>query len=371
MSFPSLAGTGGLGTTGAINLTFTGPGQITTGGGGGTTGPPAPTITAVQDAGSYTNRIAQGSIFVVKGANLSASGYTAMSFPLPTTSGNVKITFTPTGSTTGTDAYLVYLFNQNNVNQLAAVLPSTVAPGSYNVTVTYNGTASAGFATQVVQRKVGLITADGSGSGLAVVQNFISATQLDIDRFTTFAASGFTFSPSRPGQTLIAWAVGMGPVTSGDNTASPGFDFSKSVDVKVIVGGVSITPLYAGRAPGLAGADQINFQLPSNVPTGCIVPFQVSVAGQLSNTTFIAIAPDGNAGACVQPGYTTSQLQHFDNGKTRTFGVFVLSQFTISVPQVGTVKQNLASGGFTKYTGFQLAGLSQRRPRLLPQEPVP
>ena len=158
---------------------------------------------------------------------------------------------------------------------------------------------------------------------------------------------------------LIAWGVGMGPVTGGDNTASPGFDFSKTVDVKAIVGGVSITPLYAGRAPGLAGADQINFQLPANVPTGCTVPFQISVAGQLSNTTFIAIAPDGNAGACTQAGYTTAQLQQFDNGASRTFGAFTLSQFTISLPQFGTVKQNSSGGGFTKYTGFQLAGLTQ------------
>src|SRR5206468_8476283 len=142
------------------------------------------------------------------------------------------------------------------------------------------GTVSAPFAAQVVQRKIGLITADSSGSGLAVIQNFISQTQLDIDRFTTFSSSGFTFSPSKPGQVLIAWATGMGPVSGSDNTASPGFDFSKNgVDVKVIVGGVSITPLYAGRAPGLAGADQINFALPSSIPTGCTVSFQVSVNG--------------------------------------------------------------------------------------------
>ena len=268
---------------------FTGNGTITT---GGAPPPPVPTITDVLDAGSYTKNIAQGSIFVVKGTTLSASGFTQMSFPLPTSSSGVKITFTPAAGGAGTDAYLVYLYNQGGVNQLAGILPSGVAAGNYNVTVT-NGTVSAPFATQVVQRKLGLITADSSGSGLAVIQNYISAAQLDIDRFTTFSSGGFTFSPSRPGQILIAWATGMGPVTGGDNTASPGFDFNANgVNVKVIVGGVSITPLYAGRAPGLAGADQINFALPSNIPTGCTVSFQVSVNGALSNPSFIAIAPD-------------------------------------------------------------------------------
>ena len=77
-------------------------------------------MTEVLDAGSYTKNIAQGSIFVVKGTNLSASGFTQFSFPLPTSSSGVKITFTPAAGGAGTDAYLVYLYNQSGVNQLAA-----------------------------------------------------------------------------------------------------------------------------------------------------------------------------------------------------------------------------------------------------------
>src|ERR1035437_3873198 len=351
-SFPALTGSGSFGATG-ITLSFTGAGTIITG------GPVAPTITDVLDAGGYTKNIAQGSIFVVKGTTLSASGFTQMSFPLPTSSSGVSITFTPALGGTGTLAYLVYLYNQGGVNQLAGVLPSGLAVGNYNVTVT-NGTVSAPFATQVVQRKLGLITADSSGSGLAVIQNYISAAQLDIDRFTTFSASGFTFSPSRPGQILIAWATGMGPVTGGENTASPGFDFNANgVNVKVIVGGVSITPLYAGRAPGLAGADQINFALPSDIPPGCTVSFQVSVNGVLSNPSFIAIAPDASATACVAPGYTTQQLRNFDNGGSLTTGAFGITQFTIAAPSLGTVKSNTIGGGFSRITGFQLASASQ------------
>ena len=349
-SFPSLSGSASIGAT--FTLSFTGAGSITT---GGTVGPPTPTITEVLDAGSYTKNIAQGSIFVVKGTTLSASGFNQFGFPLPTASNGVKITFTSTSGGTGVDAYLVYTYNQSGVNQLAGILPSTVAVGNYNVTVT-NGTVSPPFAVQVVQRKLGLITADSSGSGLAVIQNFISASRLDIDRFTTFSASGFTFSPSRPGQVLIAWATGMGPVSGGDNTASPGFDFAANgVTVRVIVGGVSITPLYAGRAPGLAGADQINFQLPADIPTGCTVSFQVSVNGALSNPSFIAIAPDGNASACVQPGFTTAQLQRFDQGGTYTVGSFSLSQISTTVPSFGNVKLNTAAGAFSQITGFQLA----------------
>src|SRR5664279_2130304 len=62
---------------------------------GGTPPPPVPTITAVQDAASNTPNIAQGSIFIVKGSNLSASGYTPFGPPRPTVSSGVKVTFTP------------------------------------------------------------------------------------------------------------------------------------------------------------------------------------------------------------------------------------------------------------------------------------
>jgi hypothetical protein len=213
----------------------------------------------------------------------------------------------------------------------------------------------------VVQRKPGLITRDGSGSGLAVVQNYISAAQLDVDSFTTGTVSGITISPAKPGQVLVAWATGLGPVAGGDNTASPGFNFAANgVNVQVIVGGMSITPAYAGRAPGLAGADQINFTLPANVQTGCTVPFQVSVNGVLSNPTFIAIAPDASASACALSGFTTAQLQNFDQGGTYTVGGFSLTQISQTVAQFGTVKFNTAGGSFTRYTGFQIASAAAR-----------
>jgi len=352
-TFASVAGTASGSVTTSLTLHFNGAGTLTTGGsttgGGGTGTGSTPTITDVLDAGSYTKNIAQGSIFVVKGTNLSASGYTAATFPLPQTLTNVSI------SVGSTAAYMIYDYNQSGVNQLAALLPSTVAPGNYNLTVTNNGSVSAAFPITVVQRKPGIITQDSSGSGLAVVQNFISQTQLDVDRFTTGAISGITISPAKPGQVLIAWLTGLGPVTGSENTASPGHDFlADNVDIQVIVGGVSVKPLYAGRAPGLAGADQVNFILPSNVQTGCTVPFQVSVAGQLSNPSFIAVASNGTAQACDAPGFTTAQLQSFDQGNSITLGAFTLSQISQTVSGFGTVSINSVSGGFTKLTGFQL-----------------
>jgi uncharacterized protein (TIGR03437 family) len=356
-SFPNLSGSGSVSPAGVITVIISGAGTITTG--GATTPPaPTPTVTAVLDAAGNTASIAEGSIFIVKGTNLSAAGYVPLSLPYPASSSGVQIAFTPVSGGAATNAYLVYLYNQSGTNQLAAILPSTLASGSYNVTVTNNNAAvSAPFRVTVVQHKPGLFTQDTTGSGLVVTQNFISTSELDIDRFTTGTANGFTISPAKPGQTLIAWATGLGPVTTGDNNVPPFLNFLPNLTVQVIVGGVSITPTFAGRS-GYPGEDQINFTLPSNVPTGCTVSLQLSVNGVLSNPTFLSIAPSTSASACVAAGLTTAQLQNLDQGGTLTGGGFSLEQFSANITQAGTSiseKIAIASGAFTQVTGYQLA----------------
>src|SRR5580692_5339804 len=148
-SFPSVSGSGGIGA-GGITVNLTGAGTINTT--GGTTTTPTPTITAVLDAASNTANIAEGSIFIVKGTSLSASGFTQLSLPYPPSSSGVQIAFTPASGGTATNAYIVYLYNESGTNQLAAILPSTLAAGNYNVTVT-NGTVGAPFAVTVAQHK--------------------------------------------------------------------------------------------------------------------------------------------------------------------------------------------------------------------------
>ena len=350
-SFPTMPGQGGFTTTGQITLNFSGPGTITTSG-GGSTGPTGPTISDVLDAASNTENVAPGSIFIVKGSNLCPSGFTSFNVPRPTTAPDgVKITFTPTAGGTGTDALLWYEYNQSGTVQLAAILPSTVTAGKYNVTVT-NGTASSPFVATVVTSKFEMFTQDSSGTGLASVQNYISASQVDLNSFTTGTGKSTTISPAHPGQYLLAYGTGIGAVSGDDNIAAPAYDFTQhGFNVQVIVGGMSIPAAYAGRA-GYAGEDQVNVQLPGNVPTGCAVSFQVSVNGVLSVPTFIAIAP-ANAAACVAQGYTTAQLQSLDAGTVLNSGGFDVSQTATSAAGLGTLATNSAGGSFTQYTAYQ------------------
>jgi len=348
----SLNGSGSIGSTGAITLTFSGSGTITT---GGTVTAPPPTITAVLDAGSNTPNLGQGGYFIVKGSNLAGSTLNAQSLPFPTSAGGVTITFTPTTGGSGTQVYIYYTL----ATQLAGIVPSTLAPGNYNVTVTYNNNASSGFPTTVVASKPAFFTQDQTGGGLVVAQNIVSATQYDLNRLTTGSVNGVSISPGKPGQGMVAYGTGLGPVPGGDNVASAGYDFTQhGVNVQVLVGGMSMAALYAGRTPGFAGLDQISFILPQNVPTGCAVVFQISVNGVLSPATTLSIAPSAAATACVLAGFTTAQLQQLDQGGTYTQGGFNLEQLTETLSSLGTVKFDTANGSFSQYTGFELGALA-------------
>jgi uncharacterized protein (TIGR03437 family) len=286
----------------------------------------APVITAVVDAAAYTANIAQGSVFVVKGTNLCPSGTVYGSVPYSNAPLNgVKVSFAPVGGGAATDVYMVYTYGVGSVNQLAAILPSTVPTGNYNVTVTNGGTVGNSFSATVVAHKFGIISVNGSGSGRAVVQNYISTTQYDLDRYTTGTISGYTYSPAHPGQIIVIWGTGLGPISSPDNTLPGAIDLRSTLTIQVLINGVAYTPdLYGGRAPSLPGADEIIMTLPAGVAVSCLDPLQISVNGQLSNSTSITIAA-GSDSACSAPGISTATLANLDQGGNFTFGTISLA----------------------------------------------
>jgi uncharacterized protein (TIGR03437 family) len=217
---------------------------------------------------------------------------------------------------------------------------------------------TAAIDVNVGKTKPGLITQDSTGNGLAVVQNYLPAGQLDVNRFTTGSVNGVTISPAHLGQTLIAWATGLGPISAPDNAAAP-LDNSLTSSVSVWLGGVQLPSsavVFGGRAPGLAGVDQINFVLPANAQTGCTVPFQIAVGDTLSQPTFISIAPDATSDICLQDGLGRQQLTAFDNGATVNVGEFSLQETLGFLPPASPSSAYLF-GGFKQVTGFELPAL--------------
>src|SRR5437660_35326 len=245
-------------------------------------------ISAVVDGAAYTNDVAQGSVFVVKGTNLSASGYVAGDAPFyPTALNGVQITFTPVSGGAAVQALMVYTYNLSGTNQLAAVLPSNLATGSYDVRVVNGGSSSAAFRTNVVARKPGIVTASGSGSGPAQAT---LAGALILDRYTNAGKIGnFDTRPARLSERVDLWGTGLGADRAADTGGSSG-DQTAAGNIRVLVAGSEITPLYAGRSQGFPGLDQIVFNLPAGVTPDCNVPVQVRAGGVLGNQVTLAVA---------------------------------------------------------------------------------
>lgn len=323
----------------------------------------APSITAVLDAGGYTSNLAPGTVFVVKGSNLCTSSATANISAAPYSTaamGGASIAFTPVGGGSAINAFMIYAYLSGSVTQLAGELPNATAAGDYNVTVTTSAGTSATFKTTVVAQKPGLMTISSSGSGRALVQNVVSSTQYDLNGFTSGQVpfQNFLRSPAKPSEFLIAWGVGLGAAPGYDSSApAAGLNFlSQGLAVKAVVNGVEITPAYAGRSNLFPGLDNVTFQLPANVTTGCWVSLQIKVAGVYSNATTIAIAPNAAATACVDPAYDQATLANLDGGSSVTIGSFNMSSMASTLSfggQTLTTETEAAAGSFAKYSADQ------------------
>ena len=261
--------------------------------------------------------------------------------------GGATVTFTPVAGGTAIQTAIFATIP----TQINAVLPATTAAGDYNVTVTNGSGTSTAFKVTVVVRKFGLITVPGSGAGRAVVEEITSAGQYEINRYTTgqltWLGTTYTYAPAIPGQFMVAYGTGLNGATAST--------------VTIVVGNAQITPTFAGPQGQYPGFDQINFQLPAAVQTGCNVPFQVLIAGQLSNSTTISIAPASAPSACVSNGVSQQVLTSLDQGGTIVTGEFLLTSANTTVTVAGTslsARSESASGGFGQITADNLGDIA-------------
>lgn len=304
-----------------------------------------PTVSGIVNAANYAPGIAQGSIFVIFGANMGPAQLVQVpSFPVPTTLSGTSIRFTPVAGGPAYDALVVY----TSAGQVAGILQSAAPVGEYNVTVTYNGQTSMPARTPVVARNFGLISLAGTGTGPSVAQ--IADQGSRVNQFGV---------PARPGNTLVLYGIGLGPITAPDNNPPGLQDLKGPANVRVLIGDVEVEPLYAGRSPGIPGLDQINVTLPVNVTLGCTVPLRIRVAGVTTGTsTTLAIARTGD-NFCSHPLYSEAALRRLDAGNTLTVGSLALTSqaIRIEVPVLGatTLKTEAASGDFISVNTANIA----------------
>jgi uncharacterized protein (TIGR03437 family) len=294
------------------------------------------------------NVIAQGCIFVIFGTGIGpASLVQASSLPLVTSlpdANGTSVAISSGGQTF--NAFMVYTL----ATQVAAILPSNTAVGQATVTVTFNGKTSAPYTINVVKSQFGLFTTNQGGTGQAIAQVFASATSVSLMGLTT---------PAQPGQTLVLYGTGLGGISVADN--QPPGAVPVGSNVVATVGGKIIPVQYAGRSPQFPGLDQINFQLPSDVPLGCYVPASVTASGQVSQDFVLSIAASG-AAACTHPlGLSTSAMAKLDSGGTLNIGLFqvlraYLALLNGSVEGAGGLFDNVnANGVFQMYNRIPVA----------------
>jgi uncharacterized protein (TIGR03437 family) len=239
----------------------------------------------IVNAASYTSGIppyglAQGSLFSIFGTDLGpAQPVQASAFPLPTSMGGASVQILEGGIRY--DAFLQFVSS----GQINAILPSNVPIGLAQVTVGYNGIASQPAIIRVVKTSVGIFFQPANGGEMAIAQNYVDPTDYPLNQPAV---------PAMPGQIVVLWGTGMGPIAGADNLA-PGTaagDMS-GVPVSITVGGVAAQRLYAGRQSESAAVDVIYFTVPQGVPYGCQIPVAVTAGGLAANSTVIAVTSDG------------------------------------------------------------------------------
>ncbi|HMV84279.1 MAG TPA: IPT/TIG domain-containing protein [Blastocatellia bacterium] len=231
---------------------------------------------AVVSAASFNaNAIAPDCAASAFGANLATDVFIANKLPLPTSLGGttVKVNNKP--------AQLFFVAP----GQINFVVPAEAGTGDATIEVTAgNGVVSRG-AFRIVRAAPALFTTNGAPLGYLL---------------------RFRGSNSIPNQPPVTEPIDLGP--PGDsvylifylsgirNAPDTNQDGNVNESVRVILGGSSIQPEYAGASPDLAGADQINLILPQTLIGRGRVSLSVSSDGKASNQVELNFAtPTGPA----------------------------------------------------------------------------
>jgi uncharacterized protein (TIGR03437 family) len=223
--------------------------------------------------------IAAGSLFVVYGSGMGPATLAQAAYPLPTTLAGTSVTVAVIGAAPVT-CPLVY----TSTTQLAAIMPSRLVPPSTTpiegtITVIFKGRRSSTAPIHILPGAFGIYTMNQAGSGAAILQSFDPQTGL----------VNTLVGPARPGQIVVLWGTGLGPV-QGNEAAGP-LPGALSPDLILYVGGVAVRPDYVGRSGCCAGVDQIIFRVPAGVE-GCHVPLTVMLNGIVSNVATMPIASE-------------------------------------------------------------------------------
>jgi uncharacterized protein (TIGR03437 family) len=253
----------------------------------GTGGMSLDKILSASAFGGFTS-VAPGSWMELYGSGLSGStrqwgGSDFQGTKAPTSLDNVKVTI-------GGQSAFVYYISPTQIN---AQVPSNVGTGSQPVVVSNNGTNSPSTSINVNALQPGLLAPSSfvvNGKQYVVAQFSDNVTFV----LPPGAISGVASRQVKPGETVVIYGVGFGPVKdTGGNDIPAGTivtapnQLAKSFSMTI--GGQSATLIYAGLAPNFVGLYQFNVTVP-NVPNNDLTPITFTLDGTPSpQTLFLAV----------------------------------------------------------------------------------
>ena len=213
--------------------------------------------------------LAPGSVASIFGLNLAASTAVGPASPMVTTLA---------GTTAHIGNRVLPLFFASPT-QINLQIPPDVAIGAQTITVSSPGMPDVSADFKVVRNAPGLFSLQMEGQNYALV--------LHQDGSLVTPAS-----PAQKGETLTAYATGLGPTVELplEGIIVPDTPSYLVIDpVSLQVGTAAYTPQSAIAAPGMVGLNLIQFQLDSSAPSGTNIPVYVTVNGVTSNTLNLSI----------------------------------------------------------------------------------
>ena len=204
----------------------------------------------------------------------------ASSLPLGTTLGGVRVLV-------NNEPAPVYFASYGQIN---FQVPYEAAVGTATVIVEANGQRSNGVTVPIADRAPRLLRLGVGNYGIMVNQD----GTFPLPRTSALGAAG---RPARAGDTLVIYAIGLGPTSPAvaNGTAAPSSPLAVIDPMPVLQFGNTssadaTTPLFVGLTPGFAGLYQINATIPATVEKGPNVPVFLDMGNNIfSNRVELAI----------------------------------------------------------------------------------
>jgi uncharacterized protein (TIGR03437 family) len=259
---------------------------------------PAISTNGVVNAADFTAAVAPGMVVSVFGTNLASGTVSAAAVPLPTTLSGTSVEVNG-------QAMPLFFVSPNQVN---AQMPFGIS-GSVQVTVRTAAGVSAPAAANLGASAPRLFTKTMDGKGEPILVHSAD--------WTLVSAA----SPARAGEYVILFLTGLGAVTPAISAGQPGGDNGRygplnqlpSGAATVTFGGKPAPISFAGLAPGFVGLYQINFQTPSDIPTGTF-PLTVSTRDGASQAG--VTAPARSAPPAPVPVISSLSSNNAEQGET-------------------------------------------------------